>query len=151
MSRIRGPLYTLTGTSPASAITTIVATVAGLEKYDEIQIDAILLGATGGTLDVYLQRQIDPTIANAWVSFVHFTQLAAAATQKVYSFSMKLGTAIIATDLTSDTATGTLALAAGAYVGGCWGDKVRLVAVGGTSTTAGAVQTVYITPYRLMT
>ena len=44
--------------------------------YKFVRVDADLIGATGGTLDIYLQRLIKP---GAWTDWLHFAQLAAGA------------------------------------------------------------------------
>jgi hypothetical protein len=50
----------ITGTSPSSASTAVLGTaVFGLSDCDIIRVYATLQGATGGTLDVYLQTSFD--------------------------------------------------------------------------------------------
>ena len=67
-------VFTITGTSPGSASTAIVGSVArGLRAYDWFTVHANLQGATGGTLNVRLQRKITDDVWSDWVSF---TQLA---------------------------------------------------------------------------
>ena len=83
-------------TSPASAITVassqpvvgadfnVAAGVAGygLDDYDSLDITASLVGATGGTLDVFVQGSPDEG-AN-WFDCVHLTSLAAGAAAIIY-------------------------------------------------------------------
>jgi hypothetical protein len=109
-------------------------------------VEAQLVGATGGTLDVWLQRKVGP---NLWVDWVHFAQLAAGASALHYSFVVK-NTATAAGALTAVTTTGTDASPAvgsgtGLITNGHPGDAVRVVFVAGAGTSAGAAQKVTIT------
>lgn len=140
-------VFLLEGTSPATASTVIAATVHGLDAFDEFMIDASLLGATGGTLDVYLQRKVAEDV---WVDWLHFTQLSAGGSAVSYSVSThgKGGNAtgqIVAVGIGTNSSAGTPALAAGAFVGGHPGSSVRMVFVAGALTSAGAAQRVRIT------
>ena len=62
-----------------------VGDVAGvayrLNDFDNVEIEAELVGATGGTLDVYIQSSSDGI---KWYDCVHFAQLAAAASAIIY-------------------------------------------------------------------
>jgi hypothetical protein len=109
-------------------------------------VEAQLVGATGGTLDVWLQRKVGP---NLWVDWVHFPQLAAGASAIRYSFAVK-NAATATGALTAVTTVGTdAAPAVGAGVGlitnGHPGDFVRVVYVAGASTSAGALARIIIT------
>ncbi len=149
---IRAKPFTLTGTSPAAPGTAILATVRGLARYSAVRIDAVLAGATGGVLDVYLQRQVAPGV---WLDWCHFPQLAAA--PAVANYSAYTGDTEPNINITSvgqmndDGSVGAPALAANTFVGGLPGDAVRLVAVAGTGTSAGALQTVTLTGEELFT
>lgn len=138
----------LTGTSPASASTAITATSKGVIAADWFQIDASLLGATGGALDVFLQRlvYVDGSAVETWVDWVHFPQLSAGASAVVYSVGTNPLTSITAVGV-GDATTATPTLAANVCVGGHPGAAVRLVCKAGAGTSAGAVQTVYVTAY----
>ena len=134
---------TFTATSPASPSTTATAAFVGLEKFDSIRIDATLTGATGGTLDVYLQRLVS-TGPNVWVDWVHFPQIPAAQAAKSYSLTTEVtATVPVVVGIGTDAAPG-VALAANTSVGGHPGQQVRVVFVAGASTTAGATQTIYL-------
>lgn len=150
-----GMPFIITGTSPAAAGTALVgAALGGLGKFDLFKIDAVITQATGGVLDLCLQRLVSATAPGVWADWLHFTQLAAGSTVFKYS----VNEAYSATDIfTVGTMPTTLAgneaitLAAGKFVGGHPGDALRLVAVAGSSTSAGATQTIYITPIKTYT
>ena len=137
--------FTLTGTSPAAAGQAVIQTEGGLGAYDWFQIDADLVGATGGTLDIYLQRKLDTDV---WLDWVHLPQLAAGAAAVRYSLTVSSSNTIVAVGKTSDAGVGTPALAANTSVGGHPGDKVRVMAVAGASTSAGATVTVYVSAFK---
>lgn len=131
----------LNSTSPASATTAVGATLAGLDAFETLTIFATLTGATGGTLDVYLQ--MSPDAGTTWVDYIHYAQIlaAAGAASKLITVTRltNSGTAPIA------VGTGTTpALAANTIVGGNWGDRLRVLYVAGASTTAGAAQVIQI-------
>lgn len=128
----------LSATSPAAASTVAGTPVTGLQGFRSMAIYANLQGATGGTLDIYLQ--FTPDLGTTWVDYAHFTQKAAAgaATKQVWTVSRSAQQLTIAT-----VGTGTSpALTANSIIGGEWGDQMRVVFVAGTSTSAGALQTI---------
>lgn len=129
-------VFTISETSPAAASTVVGAVVSGLADYPYVRIDAALVGATGGTLDVYLQRLIKP---GAWTDWIHFAQLAAGAAAVRYSAiaSPGLSTTITTSNRGSD-GTPSVSLAAATFLGGHPGNTVRAVYVAGASTSAGA-------------
>ncbi|HEY3494730.1 MAG TPA: hypothetical protein VGK73_08600 [Polyangiaceae bacterium] len=131
----------ITGTSPATASTAVIAgTVANLQKYDEIHVEADLVGATGGTLDVYIQRKL---ANNLWRDWVHFTQLASGGAAVKHSVRHGAAAGLTVTGGGTDAAPG-VALAANAQVGGHPGTEIRVVCVAGTSTSAGAAVTLRV-------
>lgn len=139
-------VHPITGTSPAAAGTAAMGSAVGLAKYDWIIIDAQITGATGGTLDLVLQRKIEGY--DIWVDWVRFPQAAAGAGAAQYHLSLQSTAAITAVDW-DVTATPTAAtIAANTTLGGHPGNQVRLVATAGASTSAGATQTVYITGWQ---
>jgi len=134
--------FTIADTSPAAASTVAGSIITGLQFYPFLRIDARLVGAAGGALDVYLQRMIKP---NAWADWIHFTQLAAAAS--AINYSAIVGPGLSTTITTSNRgvdATPGVTLAGGNFVGGHPGDVVRAVYVAGVSTSAGAAVTIDI-------
>lgn len=127
--------FVLAGTSPASASTAAgTQTVSGLGPANALSIIASLVGATGGTLDIYLQTSYDG--GTTWVDFAHFPQLASGAVASVRAWHVTRN--LSQTTLTT-VGTGTSpAITANSIVGGCWGDQMRLLFVAGASTSAGA-------------
>jgi len=131
----------LSGTSPATASTAAGAVIAnGLDQFDWFTVDAVLTGATGGALDVYLQRDVNGT----WVDWLHFTQLAAgAAAVRTTIDSQSIENGPIA------VGSGTSPiLTAGKFSCMHPGEKVRVLYVAGASTSAGATQTIIITGWK---
>lgn len=138
---------TIAVTSPAAASTVVhTALFKGdaLTKADKIVIDAALLGATGGTLDVYLQRKI---ASDTWRDFLHFPQLAAGAAAVKYTATINgAGTSLVAVGGGTDAAPG-VALAANTLVNVLPGGDIRIVLVAGGGTSAGAAQSITMTSY----
>lgn len=132
--------FTLSGASPAAAGAAVGVTVTGLGAYRSLSVYANLQGATGGTLDVYLQYS--PDGGTTWVDYTHYAQLAAAAAATALVFAVSR-----AGQQTTITTVGTgltPALAADTVVGGGWGDRLRVVFVAGSGTTAGANQIILV-------
>ena len=126
-------------TSPSD--TTAVAatpTFRNLDRFSSFIIDAVLTGATGGTLDIYLQR----AVGDDWVDWYRFAQVAGSA-------------AAIRRTITSDmvTLTAPLTVGANASVGIAAntlgarhpGSAVRIWQVPGAGTSAGAAQSIKLT------
>lgn len=132
----------ISGTSPASASTAVVGiAVSGLDEFESLAIEADLVGAIGGTLDVYLQTNPSGD-GTTWVDYVHFPQLAAGAGAISYAFAVSLaGQQLTPTHVGKGTSP---ALAASTVLGGAWGRQMRCVATAGASTTAGAAITITI-------
>ncbi len=134
---------TLAGTSPAAPGSAATTGVGGFGEADSISIVATLQGATGGTLDVYVQTSYDG--GATYVDFCHFPQLAGAAASSVRVWHV---TRNLAQTTLTTVGTGTSpALAANAIVGGCWGDYMRLLFVAGGGTSAGAAQSVILSAH----
>jgi hypothetical protein len=133
---------TISDTSPASASTATGDTIYGLERFDALQVIAELVGATNGTLDVYLQTS--PDGGTSWYDWVHFPQLAAGAAAVKYAFSVPSAGATALTTIGKGT---SVALAANTIAYQLWGDRVRAVYVAGASTSAGAAVTIHILGY----
>jgi hypothetical protein len=119
-------------TSPAAAGNSAVEFAAGLHDYDAISIDANLVGATGGTLDVYVQRSSDN--GTTWRDYIHFPQLAAGAAAVKYTVAPSLG----AGSIVVVGAGTTPALAVNTCTNGPWGRSLRVLMVAGSGTSAGA-------------
>lgn len=157
---MRLKLQTLTGTSPAAVGTSEIARIGGLAHASCLRIDAALVGATGGTLDIYLQRRIYgtniPTASSGiWVDWLHFAQLTAGNAALKYTLwagDNDPNTTILAVgQMSDDLLTGAPALAAATFTGGLPGDAIRCIAVAGAGTSAGALVTIYVTQEELFT
>jgi hypothetical protein len=99
-----------------------------------LDVEAELVGATGGTLDVYVQYSPDQG-AN-FFDLIHFAQLAGGAAAVKYRAAVSsFNTATVPVAVGKNNAP---ALAAAAIVHGPWGDRLRLLMVAGSGTTAGA-------------
>lgn len=135
-------LFVMTNTSPASASTAVGAqTINGLDDYDWFETVGYLQGATGGTLDVYIQRKV---AADTWVDWIRFDQLAAgAAAIKKYVPANGTLTGITTIGGGSDATPGVAMASAGAC-GGHPGDSLRMVFVAGAGTSVGASQTLRV-------
>lgn len=132
--------FDLSGTSPAAASTVASKEVTGLNAFTTLRLDAVILGATGGTLDVYIQRKV---AANVWVDWVHFTQLAAAAAAVTYSLTFVAAqSASLATATTAGTDSTPAPAIAASIVAIHPGNHVRVVYVAGAGTSAGAAQSI---------
>lgn len=125
------------GTTPAAAGTHVETAVTGLGPFKTASIVAQLIGATGGTLDLYLQGSSDG--GTTWYDIAHFAQLAsgAGALNKVFSISKGAITALTTTGIGTLT-TPAVGLAAATVVSGDFGDRIRLVEVTGAGASAGA-------------
>lgn len=144
--RTKEATQTVTATSPAAAGTSAAPTAftgGALVTADALVIDATLTGATGGTLDVYLQRKI---AADTWRDWVHFPQVAAGAS-KAFSLVVRGNGTTIADVGGGSDASPTPSMAANAFANVIPGGDVRVVFVAGAGTSAGASQTIAITPY----
>lgn len=126
----------------------IPAGVVGLiDDYESIEVIAELQGATGGTLNVYLQTS--PDGGQTWFDSIAWPQLAAAAAKVYYQSPLSQATTttttvVVGKNLAPALAPGT----GGAVVNGSFGDRFRLVMVAGAGTSAGAQVTVRISAQR---
>ena len=121
-------------TSPAAPGTFVAPTrFVNLLGFSGLKITGSLTGATGGTLDIFLQMWD----GERWFDIAHFPQLAAALALAHHVFTIRRrgrnGIVVIGRD-------GVPALAAGTAVDGDFGDVIRLVFVAGAGTTLGALQ-----------
>lgn len=123
-------------TSPTAAGTAANTAAGGFSVYKSVTFKATITGATGGTLDVYVQHSADNVV---WDDYIHFPQAAAAAAAVSYSYDPALNDSIV----TVGGGT-TPALAAGSVAGGHPMDYLRVLYVAGASTSAGAAQSVKV-------
>ena len=120
--------------------------VAGpVDDYEALDIVAELVGASGGTLDIYVQT--NPTDDNAnWFDLVHFTQLTNGNAAVKYQAPISLyNNAIVPVVVGKNLSP---ALAAGASINGAFGSRLRLVMVAGSGTSAGAAVKVTVAGQR---
>lgn len=147
--------FTFSETSPASATTAASSNavlsaasylpggVAGpLDDTETLEIVAELVGATGGTLDVYVQSQAED--GQPWYDVIHYPQLLAGAAAAIYRASITQHP-----ESTSDSPTvvgknTTPQLAANKIVQGKAFNRLRLLFVAGAGTSAGAAITVNV-------
>jgi hypothetical protein len=117
-----------------------------------MDIIAILQGATGGTLGVYVQCGMDD---GNWFDIVAYPQLTAGNSQVIYKTNIS---PVALTSSTTPNAAPTVIgmglnpalsqASGGSTVQGQGFDRVRLVMVAGSGTTAGAPVKVYVTAQR---
>jgi hypothetical protein len=136
--------FLLSDTSPSAPGNndSTAVTQDGLERFDWFTLDAKLTQATGGVLDVYLQRWV--ASLQEWRDWIHFTQLAAGST--VFRYSLDCRTA--ATSITTVGQGTSPSISAGVVTVAHPGPKVRLYFVAGASTSAGAVQKVTLAAWK---
>jgi hypothetical protein len=143
--RTKEQVLSVTATSPAAASTVVVSPVFSggvIKRADYLIVDALLTGGTGGALDVYLQRK---TGTNAWLDWIHFPQVAAGTSKKYTVVLSQQNTTIADVGGGTDASPG-VSLAANSFVNMIPTDDVRIVFVAGGGTSAGASNTVTITP-----
>jgi hypothetical protein len=135
----------ITATSPAEASTVVGAIAARLDQFESIRVEATLLGAIGGVLDVYLQSCSDKD-GTVWTDYAHYPQISAAAAAATYVFTAaRSGQQLTMTAAGTGAAlTATPSLAANTVIGGEFGDRLRVVFVAGVGTSAGALQTIRV-------
>lgn len=148
--------YVITGTTPAAPGNAVIGTIApdptlvapsitgDLSQFESMTITAILQGATGGTLDVYIQSAIDDT-GTLWNDFVHYTQIPAAAA----SSTTRWTTCRWNQSSAAPVVTGDLVLAQTQFIPGEWGERIRVKVVAGAGTSAGAPLTIRFQPNRV--
>jgi hypothetical protein len=130
------------GTSPAAPGTTLGAQLAvPLDGASYCTISARLAGATGGTLDIYIQSSNNNGAAGSWTDAIHFPQLAGGAAAVGYVATIGHGTGGTA-PVVVNSADGTPILAANVVVPHSLGNNLRVVLVAGASTSAGATETI---------
>lgn len=139
--------FTVAGTTPAAAGRAVIGqAVGGLDLYERIGVVAELVGATGGALDIYIQSKIGD---DKWVDVAHYPQLSSAAAAVKYAHQLAQSSPIAVTPtvvgVSADDVTAGAApvLAANTVLPGHVGQQLRVVAVAGASTSAGAAITIH--------
>jgi hypothetical protein len=141
-------LFEITETSPAAPGTVVGKVLPNLSVYEFFRIDAALIGGSGGTLDVYLQRKLKD---NVWADWLHYTQIAAGGA--AVKWTSLAGNPNLSTALTSTFGIGTdsapgVALAANTFLGGHPGQAIRAVYVAGSGTNTGVPVQIYLTCWK---
>lgn len=141
-------------TSPSSAgvafssqpvqSSSIVGVAWPLDDYDALLVTADLVGATGGSLQVFLQASPDDGIN--WYDVVAFPLLGAGAPTVHYSAPLSLATNTLTPIGVGQN--GSPALAAGSVVNGAFTGRLRLAMQAGAGTTQGAPVVVTIAGQR---
>lgn len=136
---------TVASSKPVTGSLGLAGVCADLSQWSALSIEANLIGATGGTLDIFIQYNPSGDRLN-WIDYGHFGQLAAGAGALKQVVSVSTG----AQNTTLATVGFNLspALAASTFPGGAWADAFRLVFVAGAGTSAGAAITINITGQR---
>lgn len=134
--------YTVTGTTPNAAGTAQVGSSAftGLDYFSTVTIVGQLQGATGGTLNLYIQSSLDGVI---WYDVVAYAQLAAGAAALRNVVTLNRGFRGTPGITTVNAASGTPSLTANSVNADCLGTYLRLMATAGAGTSAG--QTITLT------
>lgn len=119
--------------------------VGGAEEATRVTVDAYLVGATGGTLDVYIQRELSVGVDN-WADWIHFTQVAAGGAAVNYTIDCAQCAEAVPIAVGTGTASTTAhALAAGKVAASLPNGRVRMVLVTGASTSSAVTPTVRLT------
>jgi len=138
-NQVTEPIQLYSGTSPAEAGYAVGEAVSGFAKCQWIAVLATITGATGGTIDVIIDHS--PDGGSNWYELVHLPQSAAAAAVKTVSWEPGSGGTCVVVGKNQTTAA---VLASGASSGEMWFDTMRVRLIAGTSTSAGAVQSVKV-------
>lgn len=127
-------------TTPSTETTEVGSSATGLDEFQEIHIEADLVGATGGTLDVYIQRKLADDL---WRDWIHFPTISAGGGAVKYSVPPGYTKDIYTVGGGTDASPG-IALAADTFVGGHPGNTIRAVYDAGPSTSAGTGVTIRV-------
>jgi len=138
MSKPLRQVFTSSFTTANAPGTEIFDVFSNLKRFKRFTVLAEIAGATGGAMNIYLQRKI---ATNKWIDWVAFTQVAAAGTGVECVDFASSDLTVSAPGVGTD-ATPSVALAAGTFTGGHPGDDVRVIAVTGAGATVGAAQIV---------
>lgn len=144
--RTKETAQTVTSATAATATTAAIATqFAGgrLKGAEKLIIDAKLVGPTGGTLDVCLQRKI---ATDKWRDWIRFPQVTAATTKYYVATVSGEGAAITECGNSTD-ASPAMTIAANTIINMIPGDIVRIVCTTGVGTSAAGSVDITITPY----
>lgn len=121
--------------------------IVGLGQSVVCVVDALIQGATGGVLDIYIQSSVDAMQdgTGTWYDVIHYTQLAAAGAQVRWVATLSRGfNKIAAAPNAANPVDGTPSLTANTLIPDALGNALRVVLVAGASTSAGANQRIKI-------
>jgi hypothetical protein len=121
-----------------------------LGDYEALEVVAELVGATGGTLNVYLQNSVDEGVT--WFDVVAWPQLANGAAKVIYQSPLSNATTTTQTQVVgknlSPALNSTPTATTPNVVNGAFTDRLRLVMVAGSGTSAGAAVLVHVCAQR---
>lgn len=122
--------------------------ISGLQEFSRAAIVATLQGGTGGTLNLIVQTSFDGKhvgdSTKVWWDVAAFAQLASAGAQvNVFVELVRGNSGAAPVALTQGT------LAAGTVLPNMLGDALRLFAVPGAGTTAGALQSLSVEMFQI--
>lgn len=135
----------MSGTSPAAPGTTpgyTTSTAVGM--FNTCSFYVVATGATGGTLDIFIQTSFKQVNASpVWVDVAHLPQLAAGAAAASFAFTLtRWSPSSSAITASLNTTSGTPVLAANTVVPGVLGYLLRVVYKAGAGTTVGGAETI---------
>lgn len=133
-----GPIAT--SGAPSTTTIPVGGAIFALSHYEKLAFIFEIVGPTGGTVDVYLQKRI---AANKWVDYCHVPQVAAVTTKRYESSQFDAST-ITDSGVGDDTPTATPVIAANTIVPGHPGEAVRLVLVTGAGVSVAGSVTLYV-------
>lgn len=138
------PQNVTSATAAAAGTAAISSTFAGSWlKSEKLVIDAKLVGPTGGTLDVCLQRKVG---TDKWRDWMRFPQVSAAAT-KYYVATVSGEGAAISECGNSTDASPAMTIAANTLINMVPNETVRVVCTLGAGTSAAGSVDITITPF----
>lgn len=115
----------------------------GFLKAEKLIIDAKLVGPTGGTLDVCLQRKI---ATDKWRDWIRFPQVTAATTKYYVATVSGEGSAITECGNSTD-ASPTMTIPVNTILNMIPNETVRIVCTTGVGTSVAGSVDITITPY----
>lgn len=131
-------------TAAAAGTAALATTFAGgWLKAEKLVIDAKLVGPTGGTLDVCLQRKI---ATDKWRDWIRFPQVAAVTTKYYVATVNGEGSAITECGNSTD-ASPAMTIAANTILNMIPNETVRVVCTLGAGTSAAGSVDITITPF----
>lgn len=137
--------FDMSATSPSTVTTSVGYTLTGdIGMFNSCAFYVVVQGATGGTLDIYIQTAVKKLNASpTWVDVAHLAQLAAAAPAAAFAFTLTrwTPTSPVITG-TLNTVSGTPLLPVNTIVPGLLGYQLRVVFKTGAGTTLGAAQVI---------